>query len=171
MVNGANNLYQEEEEDSYEDSYEEEGDSSALEAPMELIAEAFNKKTRNNFKFFLGKGFRKYDRNLGAWVLVSDREEALRIVCDAIRQTPNLRDDKGINKVQTWSAFLNWYKVAEQITPPAESDCFLSFRNGTLDLRTMVLEKHRRNNYCFQAVDSIFKFGPPREATMKFFFL
>ena len=140
-------------------------------ADNEMILQALKTVTKNTFKFFHGKGFREYDENLGTWRLVSDREEALKIVCHVIRQTPNLRDDRRINQASIYSSFLHWYQLAEAVTPQDDSNYLLGFQNGTLNLRTMVLEKKDLNNYCFQAVNSVFKFGSTREVQLIFSFL
>ena len=139
-------------------------------ADMELLVGALNTVTGHTLKFFRGKGFRKYNADLGAWMLLPSREEVLAIVCYVIRITPRLKGLNRLNHSRAWSSFLDWYSVAEAISSPPESESLLSFRNGTLDLRTMVLESHNPTKYCFQAVDSVFRFGRPTEVTMNYLF-
>jgi phage/plasmid-associated DNA primase len=114
------------------------------------------------------KSFRQYKPALGTWMLITS-EEMTEKVCCVIRDTRYLSGMSSVNNPRFWLSFLNWYEVAEN-KKLTSTRPLIGFKNFTLDTLSMTVLEHRPENYCFQAIDTEFRLGPPTEETLQFFF-
>ena len=129
---------------------------------MENLFGAFKAIHGSTVSFFKDKGFRRYNPALGTWMVLTTDEMIIE-VNQVIRDTPFLSCLSSVNNPRFWLPFLDWFEVAGRNRKVNSTRPLIGFRNLTLDTSNMKVLDHNPENYCFQAIDTEFRSGPPTE--------
>ena len=150
--------------------FEESSFDRRLMSNLEIVLSMVNKVYGSHFRFYKNQGFRKYNIDTGSWSLLSLHESKF-LICEAIKSFKQMdsRVSNAIHVPKFWDGFLDWYTITETEDLPEKKSQLLGFKNGTLDLKDMILKKKCINNHCFQSIETLFEHKPPNDKVINFF--
>lgn len=140
------------------------------ESHLEIVHQIIKKTYGKHFRFYVNKGFRKYDVQTGTWIRLT-LEEAQILVWEAIKNVKSL-ESKVTNVIHNpnfWAKFLNWFTYTDRTILSKEKRSLLGFKNGTLDLESMTIKEKSIDNHCFQSIETDFNHTILNETSLIFF--
>ena len=136
-----------------------------------IMKDAIDKRSNFGFRFFEKKGYRLYNPKKGYWALLNDEKvfQVEEYILKTVIMNRTLRGVKQFHEPSFWSKFMIWYEKFGKAVFPKYSKWLVSFKDVTVDTRTLIMKPHTKFLFCYRYVPSKFNGGNLSQEAMDFF--